>query len=156
MTGRYDSLTRPAARSLTLPRRLTLPASPRVPQAGGDAGDGRGEGALERGAVGLRLGRGAAQPPQQLDLDEVDRIDVRVPHVDRAAQDAVPLDERPVAGHLEDRADGLAQPGAQGRADRPERLGHERLPMLTSTSSSIGVAWWKYSGNLGSSKTTAR
>ena len=52
------------------------------------------------------VGLAAARPPQQLDLHQVDRIDVRVADVDRAAEHRVVADQLAVAGHGEHRGDG--------------------------------------------------
>lgn len=59
--------------------------------------------------------------PEQLDLEQVDRIDVRVADVDRPAQHRVRLEQPGVPSDGEHGVDGAPEPPAQGGPERPER-----------------------------------
>ncbi len=58
-----------------------------------------------------------SEPAQQLDLQQVDRIDVGIAHVDRAAQHRVVLEQVAVSGDVEHHVDGALQPRPQRRAE---------------------------------------
>ncbi|CAN5663768.1 hypothetical protein BH24ACI4_BH24ACI4_09340 [soil metagenome] len=74
---------------LALSALLAMPWSPRVSHPGGHPVDGYEQGAAELDDLGLVLRAGLLdplpappEPAEQFDLDEVDRVHVRVSHVD--------------------------------------------------------------------------
>ncbi len=61
----------------------------------------------------------------RMDLDQVDRIDVGIAHVDRSTQDSVVGQQLLAPGDFEDRRDGLVEPSAEVLADRQEIRRHQ-------------------------------
>ena len=105
------------------PSRAPAPASPPsagVAQRRGDAGDR----AQERRAdeLALLVGLGRAVAAQQLDLDRVHRVDVRVAQPHRALQHRVPVEQ---LVRLDDRR-GRRRPCARARPRSRRRGGRDR------------------------------
>ena len=76
-------------------------------------------GLLVRWVVGRRDLVQHGEASQQLDLQEVDRIDIGVAHVDRAPEHRVVLEQSVVAAHQQHAVDRLLQPGPQARRRNP-------------------------------------
>ena len=103
------------------PWALELADSPRIPHPGRHPVDRDQQRPPERAPPhrssvlsAVRAGH-CAQPAQQLDLEEVDRIDVGIAHVDRPAQHRVLLEQEGVSGDLQHR---LYRRGPAARAAR--------------------------------------
>ena len=67
---------------------------------------------------------------QELHLDEIDWIDVRIADVDGPADDRRRLEQLGATGHVEHAADGAGEPGAKVRTERLQIIGHQAAIVL--------------------------
>src|SRR5271170_6405874 len=75
-----------------------------VAEAGADAVDGGGDGAVEFGGVGFAVGGGGALAADEFDLDQAHGVDVGVAQPDGVVEDSVGFEERFLLRDLEDHA----------------------------------------------------
>src|SRR4029453_1781027 len=105
--------------------RRSTTSLPGVAHAGGDAVDRHHERMPELRVDVVAL----AQPPEELDLDQIDGIDVRVADVDRSPQDWIVRDQPVAPAGLEQSADRGIEATSEVHSDRHEIFGYE-LPVV--------------------------
>ena len=100
-----------------------------VPHSGGDAVDGDHQ---RPSRARVRL---TPQAAKQLDLHQIQRIDVRIPHIDRAPDHRRGLEQLGVSGHVEHAAESHAPAGP---AARPRSPGGQAAPAADRTRRRFG------------------
>jgi 4-amino-4-deoxy-L-arabinose transferase-like glycosyltransferase len=107
--------------------------SPGIAHPGGDAVHGDDEGTLQR-VAGLRA---PPHPIEQLDLNQIDRIDVGVADVDRAPQHGVGFDQPLMTRHGEDRSGCARELRSQIGAEWLQ-IGGDQAPVVLGGDAIVG------------------
>ncbi len=108
-------------------------SSPRIPHPRGDTVDCHDERVVQP-----RIVIALTKSSDHLDLHQVDRIHVWIPHVDRAPQHWISFQQDAVTGDLQQRGYGARQSIAKLVPERSQRVGHE-LSIVFSRDASVGL-----------------